>query len=95
MATPPASTKASLDQRLSARARERWPALRGVQVRFRGPFAYLAGELTDGETLPLCRLRYAGSASTWGCRRSWNFRSLDHRNSLGGGSPAVVVEVSV
>jgi len=66
MATPPASTKSSLGQRLSARARDRWPALSGVQVRFRGPFAYLTGELLDGDTLPLCRLRYAGSASTWG-----------------------------
>ena len=66
MATPPASTKASLGQRLSARARDRWPALHGVQVRFRGHFAYITGELTDGEVLPLCRLRYAGSASTWG-----------------------------
>jgi hypothetical protein len=66
MATPPASTKTSLGQRLSARARDRWPALHSVQVRFRGHFAYITGELTDGEVLPLCRLRYAGSASTWG-----------------------------
>ena len=65
MATPPASTKTSLGQRLSARARDRWPALTSVHVRFRGQFAYVAGELPD-ETLPLCRLRYAGSASTWG-----------------------------
>jgi hypothetical protein len=25
-----------------------------------------AGQLPDGTTLPLCRLRYAGSATTWG-----------------------------
>jgi hypothetical protein len=66
MATPPASTKSSLGQRLSARARDRWPVLTSVQVRFRGPFAYVTGELPDGDTQPLCRLRYAGSASTWG-----------------------------
>jgi hypothetical protein len=66
MATPPASTKTSLGQRLSAHARDRWPALRSVEVRFRGQFAYITGQLPDGEVLPLCRLRYAGSASTWG-----------------------------
>jgi len=66
MPTPPASTKTSLTQRLITRARDRWPALRDVQVRFRGQFAYLTGELIDGEVLPLCRLRYAGSANAWG-----------------------------
>jgi hypothetical protein len=29
-------------------------------------FAYISGELADGTTLPLCRLRYNGSASIWG-----------------------------
>lgn len=66
MPTPPASTKSSLGQRLNARARERWPALTRVQVRFRGPFAYIDGVLPDGDTLSLCRLRYGGSASRWG-----------------------------
>jgi hypothetical protein len=66
MATPPASTKTSLGQRLTARARDRWPALTDVEVRFRGPFAYVTGQLPDGETLPLFRLRYGGSASRWG-----------------------------
>ncbi|TWD75073.1 hypothetical protein FB561_6509 [Kribbella amoyensis] len=56
MATPPQSTKTSLGQRLRARARERWPALTGVNVRYRGPFAYVDGQLADGTTLPLCRL---------------------------------------
>ena len=44
----------------------RWPALAGVEVRFRGQFAYVDGRLPDGEVLPLCRLRYGGSASRWG-----------------------------
>ena len=66
MATPPDSTKTSLQQRLSARARERWPQLDRVQVRFRGAFAYVAGTTTEGEDLPLMRLRYGGSASRWG-----------------------------
>jgi len=66
MAAPPASTKTSLQQRLSARARERWPQLSGVDVRFRGAFAYVTGELPDGEPMPLMRLRYGGSAARWG-----------------------------
>jgi len=65
-ATVPESTKTSLHQRLLARARERWPALADVRVRFRGRFAYVDGELERGEVLPLCRLRYAGSATVWG-----------------------------
>lgn len=65
-ATIPESTKISLQQRLTARARERWPALASVQARFRGRFAYIDGELDSGEVLALCRLRYAGSATVWG-----------------------------
>ena len=66
MATPPASTKASLQQRLSARARERWPQLTGVDVRFRGAFAYVSATTPDGEPMALMRLRYGGSATRWG-----------------------------
>ena len=66
MAAPPTSTKTSLQQRLSARARQRWPDLAGVDVRFRGAFAYVTGRLADGDTLPLMRLRYGGSATRWG-----------------------------
>jgi hypothetical protein len=66
MASIPTSTQTSLRQRLSQRARERWPQLAGVQVRYRAGFAYVDGVLTDGEQLKLCRLRYAGSASQWG-----------------------------
>lgn len=66
MASPPLSTKNSLTQRLNDRARERWPDLAKVEVRFRGHFAYLDGHLPDGEVMRLCRLRYGGSASNWG-----------------------------
>ena len=67
MAAPiPESTKLSVQQRLTARARERWPGLADVRVRFRGRFAYVDGELEGGEVLPLCRLRYVGSATVWG-----------------------------
>ena len=37
-----------------------------MQVRFRGQFAYVDGQMPDGEVMPLCRLRYGGSASRWG-----------------------------
>lgn len=62
----PESTKASLSYKLRARARERWPALADLEVTHRAGFAYVTGVLPDGEQLPLCRLRYGGSASRWG-----------------------------
>ena len=48
MPTPPESTKISLGQRLRERARQRWPALATVNLRHRGGFAYVTGELADG-----------------------------------------------
>jgi hypothetical protein len=74
MATPPASTKTSLQQRLSGRAREHWPQLAGVEVRFRAQFAYVSGVLADDTTLPLMRCATAdrppggASQSTWQAR---------------------------
>jgi hypothetical protein len=47
-------------------AEQRWPALTRISVRYHGAFAYITGQLADGTTLPLCRLRYTGSASIWG-----------------------------
>ena len=47
------------------RARQRWPQLTTVDVRHRGMFSYVDGVLTDGTVLPLCRLRYIGSAHDW------------------------------
>ena len=35
-------------------------------MRYHGQFAYVTGELTTGERLPLMRLRYGGSAHRWG-----------------------------
>ena len=65
MARYPDSTKTSLEQRLRARARERWPQIASLQIRHRGNFSCVDATLTDGTTLKLCRLRYAGSASQW------------------------------
>ncbi|MFI1996334.1 hypothetical protein [Actinoplanes sp. NPDC020271] len=61
----PASTKTSLPQRLRARAKTNWPQLAGVDVRYRGQFAYVTVELTGGLQLPVMRLRYSGSAHRW------------------------------
>jgi hypothetical protein len=63
---PPESTKNSLSSRLSERARDRWPELAAVDVRFRSNFAYVDGRLADGTVQKLCRLRYGGMAHTWG-----------------------------
>jgi hypothetical protein len=62
----PDSTKDSLHWRLADRARERWPDLAEVRMRYRANFAYVDGLLADGPVIPLCRLRYVGSATTWG-----------------------------
>jgi hypothetical protein len=63
---PPESMQHHLRRRLNAHAAERRPQLVRVHVRFRTGFAYLEGELKDGERLPLCRLRFAGVLHTWG-----------------------------
>src|SRR6266487_632798 len=61
----PDSTKASLEQRLRARARDRWPQIASLHIRHRGNFSYVDATLADGTMLKLCRLRYVGSASQW------------------------------
>jgi hypothetical protein len=43
MAAIPTSTQTSLRQRLTERARERWPQLAQVQVPYRAGFAYVDG----------------------------------------------------
>ena len=63
---PPWSTKTSLRQRLRARANDRWPHVVDLTIRHHGGFAYVNGQLADGTTLPLFRLRYGGSANSWG-----------------------------
>jgi hypothetical protein len=62
----PESTKGSVILRLLDHVDEHWPQLSRVQVTYRGAFAYITGVLTDGEQLPLCRLRYGGSAHSFG-----------------------------
>jgi len=62
----PDSTRSSITLRLLDHAEKHWPQLERVQVRYRGAFAYVAGVLHGGETIPLCRLRYGGSAHSFG-----------------------------
>lgn len=66
MATPPESTKNSLRYRLLTHARQRWPQVASLDVRYRGQFAYVQAQLADGTVQPLIRLRYGGSARHWG-----------------------------
>lgn len=63
---PPESMQHHLRQRLRAHAKERWPQLSRVTVRYRTGFAYVDGELPGGEPIPLCRLRFQGVLHTWG-----------------------------
>jgi len=50
VATYPDSTKTSLEQRLRARARDRWPQIASLQVRHRGNFSYVDATLTGATT---------------------------------------------
>ena len=59
----PESTRDSITWRLLQHAGANWPQLSTVQVRYRGSFAYIVGVLPGGEQIPLCRLRYGGSAT--------------------------------
>jgi hypothetical protein len=43
----PDSTKTSLQQRLNARARERWPQITSLQIRHRGSFSYVDATLDE------------------------------------------------
>ena len=62
----PGSTRDSITWRLLQHAGTRWPQLDKVQVSYRGSFAYITGVLPGGQQIPLCRLRYGGSAHSFG-----------------------------
>ena len=66
MAKIPESTKTSLKQRLTSRARERWPEIDRIMVTFRGGFAYVEAIMPGDDQLSLFRLKYVGYASQWG-----------------------------
>jgi hypothetical protein len=62
----PDSTKSSIRLRLLDHAERHWPQLARLDVTYRGAFAYVAGVLPGGDQIPLCRLRYGGSAHSFG-----------------------------
>jgi len=55
-----------LTLRLLDHAEKNWPQLKKVQARYHGSFAYITGVLPGGEQIPLFRLRYGGSAHSFG-----------------------------
>ena len=66
MAAIPQSTRDSVTVRLLDHAEARWPQLTRVKVTYRGAFGYVTGVLPDGQNIPPCRLRYGGSAHSFG-----------------------------
>ena len=62
----PESTRSSIILRLLDHAEHNWPQLTKVQARYHGSFAYITGVLPGGEQIPLFRLRYGGSAHSFG-----------------------------
>ena len=62
----PGSTRSSIILRLLDHAETNWPQLAKVRARYHGSFAYITGVLRNGEQIPLCRLRYGGSAHSFG-----------------------------
>lgn len=92
MKAPPESTKISLHTRLNAHARERWPALAAVDIRYRANFAYIDGRTSDGHTIKLCRLRYGGSAHLWGFAIYRASHDDYEDNYLPGGHPVGTAE---
>ena len=62
----PESTRSSILLRLLDHAEHNWPQLKKVQARYHGSFVYITGVLPGGEQIPLFRLRYGGSAHSFG-----------------------------
>ena len=62
----PESTRSSIILRLLDHAEKNWPQLVKVRARYHGSFAYITGVLRNGEQIPLFRLRYGGSAHSFG-----------------------------
>ncbi|MFF5897029.1 AAA family ATPase [Streptomyces argenteolus] len=85
---PPESMQHHLRRRLDAHTAEHWPQLIRVHVRFRAGFAYVEGELKDGERLPLCRLHFTGDPHTWGFALYEGSSGSYRENILPSGLPA-------
>ena len=61
-----ASTKSSVTLPLLAHAEQNWTQFTSVEVAYCGAFAYVTAVVSDSEQIPLCRLRYGGSAQSFG-----------------------------
>ena len=64
--TPPESTKTLTATPADHPHPRTLAQLADLTIRHHGQFAYVDGHLPDGTTLPLFRLRYGGSANSWG-----------------------------
>ncbi|MGP8303613.1 hypothetical protein ACTPOK_38010 [Streptomyces inhibens] len=84
--SPPESMKDNLRQRLDEHSRTRWQ-LSGVNVRFRGTFAYVEGRLPGGAYVPLCRLRFGGVLHSWGFAIYLASKGTYHDSLLPSGLP--------
>jgi hypothetical protein len=62
----PEPTRSSITVRLLDHAGKNRPQLAKVRARYHGSFACITGVLRDGEQIPLFRLRYGGSAHSFG-----------------------------
>lgn len=85
---PPESMQHHLRVRLNEHAKQRWPALERVEVRFRAGFAYTDGVLPGEHTLKLCRLRFHGALHTWGFAIYLASRDSYEDNILPSGRPS-------
>ncbi|MDP9428444.1 MAG: hypothetical protein M3Q47_05990 [Actinomycetota bacterium] len=61
-------------------------------MRYRAGFAYIDGVLAAGPVIPLCRLRYLGSATTWGFALYRASHDDYEDNFLPSGSPTGTAE---
>jgi hypothetical protein len=66
MAAIPQSAHNSITVRLLDHTEAHWPQLTRVKVTYRGAFGHVTGVLRNGENIALCRLRYGGSAHSFG-----------------------------
>jgi hypothetical protein len=62
----PEPTRSPVISRLLDHAEKNGPQLAKVRARYHGSFAYITGVPRDGEQIPLFRLRYGGSAHSFG-----------------------------
>jgi hypothetical protein len=84
----PESTRSSITLRLLQHARENWPKLGKLQVTSRAGFAYITAALPGEEPQPLFRLRYGGSARSFGFALYSHAAGRYEDSLLATGSPA-------